>query len=153
MSGGGLAKRAAGVAIGNVSGNGWNHPRSELAAVPQIWWSLVSFASRRWPVRRRLCEFHVYIADEGGMFRGVVGKGVGKNLGELFDGVVLGVAKGGKWGGRIWMLQCLNEVLNGLGSGIGGRELRNGHGGGKEFHRVSELRLPAVWGMKTRQQR
>jgi hypothetical protein len=56
---------------------------------------------------------------------------VGKNLGELFDGVVLGVTKGGKWGGRMWMLQCLNEVLNGLGSDIGGRELRYGKGGGK----------------------
>jgi hypothetical protein len=63
----------------------------------------------------------VFIADGGGIFRGIlessvfialVGKGVGKNLGELFDGAVLGVAKGGKWGSSMWMFQCLNEVLN-----------------------------------------
>jgi hypothetical protein len=87
----------------------------------------------------------MFIADGGGIFRGVlessvffalVGKSVGKNLGELFDGAVLGVAKGGKWGNRMWIFQCLNEVLNGLGSGIGRRESRHWNGGGKEFHCV-----------------
>jgi hypothetical protein len=57
-------------------------------------------------------------------------------VGELFDGVVLGVSKGGKGGSRMWVFQRPNEVLDGLGSGICRRELRHGNGGGKGFDRV-----------------
>jgi hypothetical protein len=69
------------------------------------------------------------VRDGGGMFQHIhkgfvsialVCKGFGKNVGKLFDGLVLSIAKGGKRGGWMRMIQRLNQVLNGLCSNAGG---------------------------------
>jgi hypothetical protein len=95
-----------------------------------------------------------FVADGGGRFRGVPNSsvwvalfwnGVGKNQGELFDGAVLGVAKQGKGGSWMRIVERLKEVSNGLCCGVCRRQLRHWNGGGKEFDRVGVTFARCMW--------